>query len=570
MALPPTKAHSGIPGLVLAGVCLATLFVGLGQVRLWEPDEPRFAEATRQMLERGDLLTPWFNEQPRFEKPILFYWLQLPFVAALGPTEVAVRLPAALAGLGCVLLTYLIGVRLLGERAAWLGALVLATLFRFATYARQGLTDVPALLFELVALHGFLRSHQDGGVGRASLLAWAAIGLAGATKGPVAAIPIAIWVAFLVLARDWRGLRHMRIVAGALVAVAIAAPWYIYMIATHGQAFLDVALGSEVVSRVGGALGPRRGALYYFNVWPVDMLPWTPFFLLALVFLAFARGQLDSLQRRAVVLLVAWFAVVIGAFSLSAGKLPHYLLPAYPAGALLSGWLIDRASTDGVARRLWWVGAMLVVITLTAAAVLVWALLLRSTGPTMAPAAFVLPLLLATGAMVTAALALRRGPVAASTAIAVTVACAVAHASLVVIPRLEGLQPIPPLGEVIESTATPHDLVGHYGTYGAPGLVFYSRHRVNALASQDEVARFLGAPGRAFCVLPGRDAEAVATLAPGAVHEIARRPKLVVRFNRLFGQRPPYDDPLVLVSNRPGHEADGRSPARNRPLETPK
>ena len=64
-------------------MCALTLFAGLGRAALWEPDEARYAEATRQMLARGDFLTPWYNGEPRFEKPILFYWMQLPFVATL-------------------------------------------------------------------------------------------------------------------------------------------------------------------------------------------------------------------------------------------------------------------------------------------------------------------------------------------------------------------------------------------------------------------------------------------------------------------------------------------------------
>jgi 4-amino-4-deoxy-L-arabinose transferase-like glycosyltransferase len=548
--------------LLLGVVCVLALFVGLGRPCLWEPDEPRFAEATRQMVDRGDVLTPWFNGQPRFEKPILLYWLQLPFVAVLGPTETAARLPAALAGLGCVVLTYLIGSTLLGPTAAWVGALTLATLFRFATYARQGLTDVPALFFELLAIHGFLRSRADGAPRAAWVVAWAATGLAAATKGPVAVIPVAIWGAFLIAVRDWRGVARMRIVPGALVAAAIAAPWYLAMLALHGRPFVDVALGTEVVSRVGGTFGPRRGVAYYFGVWPADMLPWTPFFLLALVYVGVARARLDPGARRAVALLVTWFVAVVAIFSLAGVKVPHYLLPAYPAGALLVGLLVERASTDPSARRLWWVGAWLATLALGLAAVLVGALALRAGGPAMRSLWFVLPSILAGGTAAALAVGWRRGPVVASAAIAATLAVALGYAALAVVPRLEGLQPVPPLGRAIAAAAGPGDRVGHYGSYGWQGLAFYSRHDVATLSTLDEVARFLDAPGRAYCVLPGRDAETVEGMAPGRVHELARRPKLVVRFNRLFGQRPIHDDALVLVTNGPGDRSGRADPSR--------
>ena len=127
---------------LIAGVWALTTLVGLGSTSLSEPDEPRFAEATRQMFLRGDFLTPYFNGVPRFEKPILFYWMQALAFAVLGPTETAARLPAAIGTLGVVFFMFLIGERLLTRRAALVGTLILATTFRFAIWSRQGLTDM--------------------------------------------------------------------------------------------------------------------------------------------------------------------------------------------------------------------------------------------------------------------------------------------------------------------------------------------------------------------------------------------------------------------------------------------
>ena len=541
--------------LFLAAVCLLALFAGLGRVSMWEPDEARFAEATRQMLARGDVLTPWFNDRPRFEKPVGLYWLQLPFVAVLGSSELAARLPVALAGAGCALFTYLIGRRLFGGQVAWLAALALVTSFRVITHARQGLTDIPALLFELMAMYGFLRAHQDG-TGRAWLAGWGATGIAALIKGPVAAIPVAVWVAYLMVMRDWSGLRRLRIVPGVLVAAALAAPWYVSMMAVHGRAFVDVSLVSEVVSRAGGDVGPRRGLLYYFEVWPADLLPWTPFFVLALGYVVLVRARVSASERRAALFPAVWFLVVVGAFSLSGSKLPHYILPAYPAAALLVGLFIDRAGTDAAARRFWWAGVALVVTVLVAASVLTWALLQRTANPSMPLPDVVLPLLLTGGGVVTVLLGWRRGPAAGSAAIAGTLAIAVAYASMFVVPHLRGLEPMPPLGRTIAAFAEPGDRVGQYGTFVSGGLVFYSGHRVDRLGTHDDVARFLTAPGRAFCVLARADVTALAgRLPPGRLHEIAQQPRLVVRLNRLFGKRSPYEEPMVLVSNEASHAA---------------
>jgi 4-amino-4-deoxy-L-arabinose transferase-like glycosyltransferase len=553
---PPLEA--GRRALLIAIGALA-LFAGLGSVPLWEPDEARFAEATRQMLASGDWLTPWYHGQPRFEKPILIYWLQLPFHALLGPTELATRLPIALSAAGCLLVTYLIGVRLIGRQAAWLGTMALATSFRFFTHARIGLTDMPALFFQVLAVYGFLRNHQEVSTRGPWITAWVATGLAALTRGPVAVIPAVVWITSLVLRRDWSGWRRMHVLRGALIAAAVAAPWYLYMVAVHGRAFLDVAVGSEVVSRVGGGVGPRRGLLYYFEVWPADLMPWTPFFLAALGFFTLARSRTDVGLRQSALVLVLWFAVVVGLFSLSSSKIPNYILPAYPAAALLVGLFIDRAVMDGWARRLWWVGASLVTVILVAAAGLVAVFLRRTADASMPLPEFVLPLILAAGGVAIVFTGRRLGPVVASASLAVTLAVAVSVASLLTIPSLGGLEPVPKLGRTLATMVEPGDRVGQYGVVSA-GLVFYSRHDVVPLQTLDDVARFLAAPGRAFCVIPRVDARAIAAMSPGTVHEIAEQPRVVIRLDRLLGDGGMYAEPLALVSNREASDRPGYSP----------
>lgn len=536
--------------MLIAAVCSLALFAGLGRAALWEPDEARFAEATRQMLVRGDALTPWFNDQRRFEKPILFYWLQLPFVATFGANEFASRAPAALAATGCVALTYLIGRRLFGTTAAWLAALILATSFRFIAFARQGLTDVPALFFELLALHAFLRLDQGIAGRRAWMAAWIAVGLAALTKGPVAVIPVAVWIAYYLLRRDWLGLQRLRPLSGSLLAGAVAAPWFVYMLAIHGRTFVDVALFTEIVARVRGEAGPSRDLFYYFDVWPADLLPWTPFFLGALGWVIVVRRTLEPSVRRGVLLALVWFAGVVVLFSLPASKLPHYLLPSHPAAALLTGLFIERASRREAPRWLWWTGTGLITTMLLAASVLVWALLRRvSTAGTLPLLAF--PALLVVGAASIVTCGWRRGPLAGSAALAITAACAAAYAAMVVVPRLDGLQPVPQLGTRIAAAADRRARVAQYGSVVSAGLVYYARHRVALVTSVDDAVTFLRTPGQAFLVAPIADAKTISALAPETVHQLASSRRLVVRVDRLFGDRSPYEDGLVLLGN--GH-----------------
>lgn len=540
----------------VAAVCLLALFAGLGSTPLWEPDEPRFAESTRQMVLNGDHLTPRFNGQPRFEKPILFYWLQLPFFAALGPTELAARLPSALAAVGCVALTFLIGVRLFDEAAAWVGALALATLFRFVTYARQGLTDVPAMFFELLALFGFLLASRGATSRLPILAAWAAVGLAAATKGPVAVIPVAVWLCFLLATRDAAGLRRLRVPLGVPIVLALALPWYGYMIAVHGSAFFDIAFDREIAGRITAADVARRGLLYYFNVWPADMIPWTPTFVAAVAYAAAARTRLDPDSGRGALLLMIWFVVVLVLFSAAGGKLPHYLLPAYPAAALMCGLLVSRARSDALALKLWWVAVAVTILALALSGALVSVFLVRSGVATAAPFTLALPVLLLLAPVAVLFVARQRGTLAAAVAMSLGMAASYAVTAGQVLPRVDGLHPLASLARSLAPTLEPDDRVGYLGGYNAPGLVFYSRHTVDVLRSPAEVAAYLAAPGRAFCVLSRRDADAAMALAPGAIRPIGSARKLVVRFNRVFGTASLYDDGLVLLGN------DSASPER--------
>ena len=119
-----------------------------------------------------------------------------------------------------------------------------------------------------------------------------------------------------------------------------------------------------------------------------------------------------------------------------------------------------------------------------------------------------------------------------------------------IVPRVEGLHPLATLARSLEPRLRPGDRVGYLGGYNAPGLVFYSGHAVDVLRSPRDVAVYLAAPGRAFCVLSTRDASTAMALAPTTVRPIATARKLVVRYNRVFGTASLHDDGLMLVANQ--------------------
>jgi 4-amino-4-deoxy-L-arabinose transferase-like glycosyltransferase len=502
------------------------------------------------MVERGDFLTPWFNGKPRFEKPPLMYWLQTPAVAILGPTETAFRLPSAIAGLVTLLLVYHIASRLVNARAGLIAAIVLATTFRFVLYARQGLTDVPVTALVTLTIWCFL----DGRRG-VTLAGWAATGCAVLMKGPVAIIGPLVWSFYALWTDGWPGITRMRIIAGGAIAAAIALPWFVAMMALHGRAFVDVALGYEVVARYMSPdfPGRDRGFSYFWGVWLGDAAPWSFFFLAALAWTASRWATLDDGVRRATQLSIVWFLVVLLLFSVSSYKLPHYIMPAYPATALLVGVFADAVARGAVsARWLWRVPAALAMVLLIVGAVLLGLLLTRAFDLPPSDPSFILVAILGIGAVAIGVSLARRRDTHVLASLVVTLVAGYGWTVMVISPReLRRFQPIPALARSFQGIAHAGEPLAVGGNYGAPGLSFYARHVVEQLADRADLIRFLSADGPRHCVLPLTDFEAVRADLPRPWRVVDQGDVFSVRMRRLLERTPERAGrTLVLITTK--------------------
>jgi 4-amino-4-deoxy-L-arabinose transferase-like glycosyltransferase len=556
LSMPALSARARALVAIVA-VWLLTTVAGLGSTSLSEPDEPRFAEATRQMFLRGDFLTPYFNGVPRFEKPILFYWMQAPAFAVLGPTETAARLPAALCTLGVLLLTFTIGERLLNGRTALVGTLILATTFRFAIWSRQGLTDVPVLLCMVAALYWFAKCVLSAGVlGRDALLAWAAIGLGVLIKGPVAVLPLVIVGGYLIATRQLGLIGRLHIVPGVLIAAAIVLPWYAWMAWLHGRAFLDFALGYEVVARYGSTAFPSfpRSFFWYFQIYPGDAAPWTLFILAAIGWSIWRLRSFAADTRLAVVFLLTWFFAIVLVFSTAKFKVTHYILPAYPAASLLAGLLLDRlfARSADAPAWLWHLPFTLTAAVVAILAVVLAAFLHRVFQTPWLDAGMLMPLALAAAAIVMIVFAVRGAREPAIMTLVAGLSLAMAILAVHVAPReLQRYQPVRALGQRIAAVAGPDVHVGLAGRLGGPGLIFYSRHDITWLDSLDQMAAFLRAPGRRFCVMSPSDFDTLSRDPSLPLRIVDRGQFFNVRLKALFESRPNVEGrPMLLVTRR--------------------
>lgn len=344
MSTPPTAPGAGRPWMVWL-VPLAAWLGGLGSAPLFDVDEGAFAEATREMLTGGDWLSTWLLGVPRYDKPILIYWLQALSVALLGLNEWALRLPSALAAAGWGWAVWRFARRQWDEASAERGLWIVATALGPWVIARAATADALLNLWLTLAgldLWRFLAEGNRAALRRTYL--WVALGLL--TKGPVAAlIPAAAGTLHCLWLRDARRWREAALDPGGwLILLAVAAPWYGAMLWTHGHAFVEGFVLRHNVQRFTGTLeGHGGGWAYYLLVLPMLLLPWSA--ALPAV-LARLRGDLREPLTR---YLWLWCGFVVVFFSLSGTKLPHYvlygatplmLLLARHLPAMRTGWLL--------------------------------------------------------------------------------------------------------------------------------------------------------------------------------------------------------------------------------------
>ncbi|MEX2141705.1 MAG: glycosyltransferase family 39 protein [Pirellulales bacterium] len=370
------------PQLVLTLAAALVFFTNLGLPQLWDEDEPRNAACAREMLERGDWITPTFNYELRTQKPVLLYWLMMASYALFGVNEFAARFPSAVLAIGTTLVTFHLGRLLFSVRAGLLAGLMMATCLMFGVAGRAATPDSCLIFFTSLALLAFVwtvsrrpcATGQGSGFGvQGSVilprrwfhfaLIYSAMALAVLAKGPIGvALPIAIIGLFLLLvhreqeetATSWTArlvlfARHfaattwsMRPLTIVLVVAAIAGPWYVLVDVRTGGEWTRGFFGAENLGRFQNAMEGHSGpVVYYLVAILIGFFPWSivlPASVWFSVRAAFGRTE----RNPSYLLLVCWAGVWISLFSFANTKLPSYVLPAYPAVALMAAAFVDR------------------------------------------------------------------------------------------------------------------------------------------------------------------------------------------------------------------------------------
>ena len=338
--------------LVLLLAFAAVWFSNLEYRKLVNPDEGRYAEIPREMVASGDWTTPRLNGIKYFEKPALQYWATAAAFTLFGEHQWTARLWSALTGFLGVLMVFFTGRRLFGERAGWNAALVLASSLLWVLIGHVNTLDMGVSFFLSAAVCAFLLAQHDGADARARgrwmLAAWAALALALLSKGLIGLVlPGAALFLYVLLERDWRLAGRLRLVAGGALLLALALPWFVAVSRANPEFFHFFFIHEHFERFLTKQHGRYQPPWYFIPVLLAGMLPWTVSLLDALA-RAWKRDPQQTFQPRRFLLL--WSAVVFVFFSVSDSKLVSYILPIFPALALLIG---DRLSRIG-ARALAW------------------------------------------------------------------------------------------------------------------------------------------------------------------------------------------------------------------------
>jgi 4-amino-4-deoxy-L-arabinose transferase-like glycosyltransferase len=330
---------------VLAVLCAMVFFYGLGSLPFLGPDEPRYAQVAREMYESGDWITPRLAGIHWFEKPALTYWLAALGYTLFGVSEFAARAGVALLATVGVFLLYVFGRRLHSAQFGYLSAAALATCGLWIGFARGATFDLPlSVCLEAVLLCFFLWERQAEQAKGSNKLWWVfclALGGAVLAKGLVGIVlPATIIGLYVLLTRRLLIVLQPRLLFfGALLFLATTALWYGPMLWRHGQEFINEFFIAHHFQRyTSNKFKHPQPFYFFFLVVLAGSFPWTPLWLLNLGHTWREwRGLLKDDAQRLRLFLWLWVLVPLAFFSFSGSKLPGYILPVFPAIALLTG-----------------------------------------------------------------------------------------------------------------------------------------------------------------------------------------------------------------------------------------
>jgi 4-amino-4-deoxy-L-arabinose transferase-like glycosyltransferase len=537
-----TRRHEKLGLLLLVPLCYALFFHQLGNRDLWSPDEDEYVQVNVEMVRDGHWIYPTANGQPYSIKPPLFNWIGSGIAVLVGEVdEWTSRLPSALAATLGLFALYPLGVMLFGRRAAALAVLVLATTplyIEFGRWIQINMISTALLTVTLCCFTwGYTQPHRRTA---AYLLMYAAAGLGTLDMGLVNAVMPAIVIGLYLLAvKDLGHLWQLRIVRGLLVYLAVVAPWYA-TVSMHGGYARDLVVVTNF-TRYFTEWQHTRPFYYYMGTTPAYFLPWVVF-LPGAFYLCFARRT--GPDRKRLLLPFVWTVSLFVFFSISRTKRSEYMLPIYPALALLVGYTLDRACR-------WWADVELrkrllvwptLAIVIGAAATAVGVAIAGVVASVKAESAewFLIALpfsILALAGAATSWILLKRGRGAAAVAsIALFIAAGVAYGAGPYIAKRNEDESAKPFCLEAQRYLPPGENLNVY-QWNKPMLGVYTERFIDVVNDEDELLELFESDRQVFIVMKDRAYKGLEDSFPHPLHVVLRN-WIDHRFVLLLSNRP--------------------------------
>jgi 4-amino-4-deoxy-L-arabinose transferase-like glycosyltransferase len=570
---------------ILLALAILPYFIDLGGSSIWDANEAFYVETPREMMERGDYVSPQFNYEPRLNKPVLSYWIVAAFYHVFGVSPGVQRIPIALGAVVIVAAAFFLAwagspppgtgqpgqaapaegdraaANASGGRAPWRplepalwAALSLAVTPRLLMFARRIFIDIYISMFMGLTLLFFALSERYPGRRRTYLLLmYVSVGLGVLTKGPIAILlPGAVFAVYLLVHGELRRTGSMMLPAGVLIVAAVVLPWYVALYLREGWEPILFFITGENLARYTDGFGvdTTRGPFFYVPVLFSDSFPASLFlFVAAATWMADRRRLRAGVHpwRRVQTLLWLWILVIVLFFTASAAKQDLYIFPIVPAVAALAGLAITaglRQGTPGVGRTAAVIGSL---VAIAGAAVVYLVGSPRSIYFLQGarPMGFV-AVAGGIGAVVLASMSKARG---ALSAVAGTFIVLDWIFVLSVLPGFERYKPAPGFARTLEGRIGAGDLLITYDE-ALPSLVFYlQRHIDPYFVPQEFFGAFKG--GRTvYAILSEENYRRLAPQIGVQTCIIDRRPTFDVKLKNMLSRHPLPE--LVLVTNRCG------------------
>jgi 4-amino-4-deoxy-L-arabinose transferase-like glycosyltransferase len=479
-------------------------FYNLGGWDLWNPDEPRYAQIAKEMLQGERWIIPHLNSEVYLDKPPLFFWLMAATATVIGGmNEFAARFPSALFGLLTLPLLFFLGKRLFSEKAGFLAALVLATTVEFLWLARRANIDATLTFFTTAAITLFyVGFYQQKGRWILYLMAYLGMALGVLTKLQIGVIvPVLVVGGYFLVQREMWFFKDPSHIPGIALFVAFVGGWLALAYLSGGEEYLWGLLYKKTASTFLETASHDRPLYYYLMNFPGNFMPWIVFFPSALIYGLSAKGR-----KKEFIFAFFWFVVIFVFFSLAKAKRELYLLPLYPAAALMVGYLLAELplGAAGAEKRICSIPliALIIALALMAISLPIVAALKGGFYLEHPWEIGLITALIAGGGGFLAFFAhhYRRRDLPFYIIIATVFALSLYGATRI-FPEINRYKSARPLSQAIVSAMRPGDQLGVYQLEGADYNYYTGYNQMRRLEEEGDLKRFLRSPQRVLCIM---------------------------------------------------------------------